>query len=517
MTDIYINDLLADFEDEETITGSYAGTHFGNLAKRKGIKGNTHTLPFSQQNKLIYDGAEVQGSNSEKPYRKATYRAEIDGVIVFEGWAVLDEAKEGYEVQAFAGASDFYNTISNKKLSDLDLSAYAHIWNETSIVNSWANTTGYIYAFVEYGKEIPFSLVPPEYILPQMFFHSLINQIVTDAGYTLHGDVLTNPDYLKQLVLANQFPLSIAYGGTWDLTTLLDPNLTQSKMWLDFANMYGLQFDINELNGEIYASYIDNVLFNDPQEWTEKIDNSEKPRKRYRFTEWGQTTNLRYNFDDICTQDFKKAVAIDDENLQLEADLYKSSFYLIQDADPVLNPDGRAIARTFVTKPGKGFSGIWRDDLTYQENDNNSVYYNGTYYKPVADSLNQPPPNDTYWEVVQEKDIWDIKSRPMYGMLTTDVTSTIEINFPTPVLVTRVVNNFGMSWEDLYPLYYRVFNRIKDRTKRLQPLVILNYSDVNQMDFTKAKRIDNELYIVEEVLQFKLNRKESTLVDLVRI
>lgn len=517
MTEIYINDLLADLEDEETITGTYAGVSFGNLAKRKGIKGTTQVLPFSQQNKLIYDGAEVQGSHSDKPYRRATYRVEIDGVIVFEGWAVLDESKEGYEVQSFAGASDFYNVISNKKLSDIDLSDYSHVWNEPNIINSWTNTSGYIYAFTEYGKEFPFNLVSPDYILPQMFFHTVIKQIVADAGYTLHGAILTNTKFLNQLVLANKFPLAIAYGGTWDLATLLDPALTQSKMWLDFANMYGLQFDINELNGEIYATYIDDVLFNDPEEWTEKVDNVEKPRKRYRFTEWGRSTHLRYNFDDICPQDFKKVVTIDDENLQLEADLYKSSFYMIQDVDEILNPSGRAITRTFVTKPGKGFSGVWRDDIPYPASENNSVFYNGTYYKPIAASSNNPPPDEDFWEVVQEKDIWDIKSRPMYGMLTIDVSSILEIGFPAPVLVTRVVNNLGMGWEDLYPLYYRVFDRLKDKTKRVQPLVKLNYSDVNQLDFTRAKRIDNELYIVEEVTQFKLNRHESTLVDLIRI
>jgi hypothetical protein len=74
-----------------------------------------------------------------------------------------------------------------------------------------------------------------------------------------------------------------------------------------------------------------------------------------------------------------------------------------------------------------------------------------------------------------------------------------------------------MNWGYSYQHHGRVFSRIIDRSKSVEELVKLNYADVNQLDFTKAKRIDNELYFLEEIKQFKLNRKESTLVELVRI
>lgn len=520
-TEVYINDMLIDLDEDTVVTASYGNISFGKLSTRKGVKSNTWTAPFSTRNKLVYEAAEVHGSNSVMPYRKNTIRVDIAGVTVFKGFCVLDEAKEIYTIQSFSGASDFYTQINNKKLSSLDMSAFAHVWNETSIRTSWANIHGYIYAFVEYGKEIPTAIMP-EYLLPQIYFHSIIEAIVADAGYTIMGDVLTNQRYLKHMVIPNLWPLPITYGGTFDLAALL-PDLTQSKIWIDFANIYGLQFDIDDETKEIRADYIDDLLFTEPEDWTHKIDKTEKRRTKYRFTEYGQISKLSYKSESVneansCYQDFKKSISIDDETLQSEADIYKSEFFLIQDVDPILFPDGRSTTRTFITKPGKAFLGIWDAGTAYNESENGSVWHFGTYYKPIADSTgDDPSTSPSSWEAVPEKDIWEVKSRPMYGTLITDPTSTIEVALTTPEIVTKVITNTNMDWEKTYTLHYRLFSRIINRTKIVEDLIKLNYSDINQLSFTKPKLIDGELYLAQEVKQFKMNQVDSTIVELVRI
>ncbi len=521
ITEVYINDLLFDLQEDTTVAASYGNISFGELTKRKGVKSNVFEGPFSNRNKLIFESCEVAGSYSVLPYRRATIRVEIGGVVCFEGFCTLEEAQEGYQVQSYAGASDFYSIITNAKLPALDLSEWSHVWNETNISNSWANIEGYIYAFVEYGKEIPGPIMP-EYLLPQLYFHTLIKQIATDAGYSLQGDVLTNGRFLKQVLIPNTFPLAISYGGTWDLATLL-PDLAQSKLWLDFANIYGLQFDINDVTKEIRANYVDDILFSEPEVWTTKVDRTEKRKTSYRFKDYGQSSYLKFKSESVteansCYQDFQKAIAIDDTTLQLEADVYKSEFFLIQDVDPVLFPDGRATTRTYVAKAGKAFLGIWDVATAYNESENGSVWYNGSYYKPIADSTgDEPASSPLSWTPIPEKDIWDTKSRPMYGILTIDVSSLIEVALTTPETVTKIINNTGMSWEETYPLHYRIFDRILKRTKVVEQLIKLNWSDISQLDFTRAKNIENELYLLQEVKQFKLNEQDSTIVELVRI
>lgn len=524
ITEVYINDNLIDIEDEETVAATYGNMSFGKLSKRQGVKTNTWIAPFSPRNKATFESCEVQGSYSIVPYRRGTIRVEIQGVIVFEGFCTIDEAKENYEIQSFAGASDFYTAINNKKLSQLDLSQWAHVWNEVNIRNSWTNTQGYVYAFVEYGKNWPiFSNFPPEYLLPQLFFHSVVKQIATDAGYTLTGDVLTNPRFLTHLLIPNKFPLTIAYGSTWDLSTLL-PDLTQSKVWIDFANIYGLQFDINEANGEIVANYIDDILFNDPEDWTTKIDTSEKPRKRYRIDNTYQSNFLRYKSETFnpaknsgdAWQDFNKGIAIDDDTLNLSGDIYKSEFFLIQDANTVTFPVNTFTTVTYEAK-NQLFYGIWRVGDGYINT--GIVWHNGTYYQALQGSTgDDPPASPLFWKAVKESDVWEIKLRPMYGRLIIDPVSSRMVEFSTTEeTVTRIVTNLEMDWEYTYLHHYRVFSRIIQKTKRVEPLVKLSYSDINQLDFTRLKKINNELYFLEEITQFHLNKRDSTICQLVRI
>jgi hypothetical protein len=106
----------------------------------------------------------------------------------------------------------------------------------------------------------------------------------------------------------------------------------------------------------------------------------------------------------------------------------------------------------------------------------------------------------------------------MYGFLSVDPSSLVNVNFPDGVQqITRIVTTESLDWTNSYNLHYRVFDRIKNKTKRLKLLVKLSYSDINQLDFTKAKKIDNELFILEDVTQFKLNRKDSTICNFIRL
>jgi hypothetical protein len=524
-TEVYINNLLIDLEDETTVAASYGNISFGELNKRKGVKSTVWKGPFTQRNKLAMESCEVVGSFSLIPYRKNLIRVEIDGVIVFEGFCVVDEANDGYNYQSFSGASDFYSIITSKKLSVLDLSAFSHVWNDVNVKNSWTNVNGYIYAFVEYGKEWPdtgaAAGLPPDAMLPQLYFHSVVKQIATDAGYTLYGEVLTNQRFLKHVIIPNKFPLTIQYGGTWVLNTLF-PDLTQSKVWLDFANIYGLQFDINDLTKEIYCSYIDDILFNEAEDWSLKVDKTEKQSTRYKF-DYGQTSKLRYKYDAVteangCWQDFVKDISIDDTTLDVEKDIYKSEFYLIQDVDPVLFPDGRATTRTFVTKAGKANSGIWNAATAYGGDPGTTVWRNGTYYSSILAGTNKDPATEpTYWKSIAEKDVWEMKSRPMYGTVITDVFSILSVKFGTPAIVTKIVSNTDMEWGYSFDHHYRVFERIIQKTKIVEKLLKLNYADVNQLSFEKGKLVDGELYLLEEVVQFHLNQVGSTICRMVRL
>ena len=526
-TEVYINGLLIDIDEESTVTATYGNVTFGELSKRKGVKSNTWNAPFSQRNKLALEGCEIVSSASQIPYRKNLIRVDIAGVTVFEGFCSVSEASDKYEIQSYAGASDFYSIISNTKLSSLNLSAYSHVWGETNIKNSWTNVEGYIYAYVGYGKEAFVSpsgypdqtIIPPDHLLPQIYFHTVIKAIATDAGYTLSGDVLTDDRFLKQVIIANKFPTPINYGGTFNLSLLL-PDLMQSKVWLDFANMYGQMFDIDDATKEIRCHFIDDLLFNDPEDWTGKVDKTDNKKTKFQLDSYGQSSFLRFKSDpdtdaNGCSQDYAKQVLIDDETLDPEADIYKSDFYLVQDRNYPGSPSFPH-SKTFNIKNGI-YYGIW--DPAYNYFDSNIyVWRNGTYYVSTGPSINKIPGIDTaFWTPKQEKDIWEVKSRPMYGTLYIDISSPMKVSFSSLVDVTRIIFANGLDWPTSYQRHYRVFDRIIEKTKVVDELIKLNYSDINQISFERLKTIDGELYVLEEVTQFKLNKPDSTICKFIRL
>src|SRR5688572_19796275 len=446
ITEVYINDSIIDIDEETAVAASYGNISFGEINKRKGVKSTVWGAPFSPRNKAVFESCETVGSYSLVPYRKASIRVDIYGVTVFEGFCYVEEAKENYQIQSFSGATDFYAIITAKKLIELDLSEFDHIWSEVVIGNSWTNTKGYIYAYVRYEKYTAQDFMAPDGFYPQVFFHTVIKQIAIDAGYELFGDVLTNPRFLNHIIICNKFPLAIQYGEEFQLSSTL-PDLTQAKQWLDFANIYGLQFDIDNVNKIIRANYIDDLIFNEPENWTGKVDNSEKQRTKYTL-DYFQRSYLRFNSDDICTQDYAKEILIDNDTLELQGDIYKSPYFLIQDLSDLPG----VIADSTFTYSYKGdisFRGSWDSAFSYVSVNivKQSVWWNGTYYQAIADSTNQQPPNATYWKVVQEKDIWNIKGRLMYGFLVTDPASTVRVLFSDGYnSVTRVVTSQQLDW-----------------------------------------------------------------------
>jgi hypothetical protein len=315
--------------------------------------------------------------------------------------------------------------------------------------------------------------------------------------------------------LCNKFPLPIIFGEEFNLADTL-PDLTQSKLWLDFANIYGLQFDVDQEVGIIRCNYIDDIIFNVPEDWTNKIDRTDRPAVSYNLG-YAQKSYLKFTTDDICLEAYEKEVLIDDETLELETDIYVSPFFMIQPLNAI-GTGQMGYAPTFGLKDGQNFWGAWVPSVPYFVAENQTVWHNGTYYKAKANSTSQEPPNATYWTPVDLTSIWTIKSRPMYGYLVTDPSSLVQVLFSGGAeQITKIIANINLDWNTSYDNHYRVFDRIKRKTKKVKALVRLNYSDVNQLDFTRSKKVDNELFIVEDITQFKLNRKDSTLVNLIRL
>jgi len=113
--ELYFNDQLADFDQEDVIAGSYALNRLGEIKNRQGYITNTYNLPFSNPNKQIFENAELPNNYSTVPYTLMRHRAVIEGVEVFNGFAKIELSSDHYEVTGFAGNTDFFSLIKDKR------------------------------------------------------------------------------------------------------------------------------------------------------------------------------------------------------------------------------------------------------------------------------------------------------------------------------------------------------------------------------------------------------------------
>ena len=49
------------------------------------------------------------------------------------------------------------------------------------------------------------------------------------------------------------------------------------------------------------------------------------------------------------------------------------------------------------------FRGEWNKDFTYHSRNNDVVEYKGVAYVAISDSIEKEPPNDQYWETIQDR------------------------------------------------------------------------------------------------------------------
>lgn len=529
MTEIRFNGQVADFEQEEVIVATYGNIAFGDFTKKKGIKTNNFRLPITDRNKLIFENAEIIQNASIKPYRYFDVLVVIDGLEVFQGIAYVSESEEYYEITSMAGASRFYNTITNRLLTDLVLTQYNHTNNEITIKNSWNNKDGYIYAYCEYGMYVPeyqanyaYGIVPVAYLKPQAYFHTIIKAIFEQAGYTLQGDVLTNPRYLTHIICYNRYPHAFEFGGAVDFAQTLPDKMKQSALVLDFMNIYGLMLDVDDVDNIITASYIDGILFNEPQDWSNKIDDSEKRKVEYKFDDYAQVNELSFNTDDAYLVSASASMPIDNVTLESEGQIYKSPFFLIDDQTFKITTARNNTTNTFRPKTGLIYTGFFDPTVGYVGGYGSVVLYNGTYYEAVetvAPGI-APDSDPELWKIIPEKDIFEVKVRPVYGVVGFNASIVYEVRFSSEdIIVPKLITAGNLSWTITRDLHYRLLTRAFDKTKIVEHLFKLSYADINQLDFTRPVWLDRyqNLFAIEEVDQFKLNQIDSTNVRLIRI
>jgi len=200
-----------------------------NIAERKSDFTKTITLPGTHNNNDIFSNIfnlarSVQNTNTYNfapdfnPNLKADAILYKNGIAMIQGYLqltninIVDENQIEYEIIIIGKFANLFQDLGEKKLSELDLSAYDHTWNYANMVTSWTPSAaiGYYYGLIDKG----FSNDQKGFLTtdqkPQVFARTIIDAIFKDAGYRYASLFLTSGIFNKLVVPTTQDKLLIS-------------------------------------------------------------------------------------------------------------------------------------------------------------------------------------------------------------------------------------------------------------------------------------------------------------------
>ena len=203
MNELYLNNKLIDFSNSTKIALTLSVNDISEIKDRQAFYSNQFRFPKSQRNKEVMESCELIQSGTYLPYTKVDAKYTQNGrELVGAGYAIIDETEKDYVATIYSGNALFFDSIAGKKLSNIDLTDLDHVWNLSNVINSFANTSGYIYPLIDWTKDGAYfsfitGIIDIRTQFPCIYIHTLVSRILSEAGFTGVGDLLSDPDYLS--------------------------------------------------------------------------------------------------------------------------------------------------------------------------------------------------------------------------------------------------------------------------------------------------------------------------------
>jgi hypothetical protein len=180
--------------------------------------------------------------------KSAQCRIFIDKVQIFKGTLrileiVIDDKTIEYQCSVFGELGGFINTLGNKRLTDLDFSAYDHVYNIANIKASWDTIagSGYYYPLIDYGNvstdKINFQVSSYR---PALYVKEYFQKIFEGTDYTYTLDLLSGDQELfnRLIIPHNQINLTKTTGTLNVATRTTDLVITGTSLYR-FTNVTG--------------------------------------------------------------------------------------------------------------------------------------------------------------------------------------------------------------------------------------------------------------------------------------
>ena len=262
---------------------------------------------------------------------------------------------------------------------------------------------------------------------------------------------------------------------------VLPASPTVGDLLLTIANLEGVIIQVDETSKKIHTARIDNLRTNKAMalDWSDKLDLSEDPEIGYQLEGFAQRNFYEFNGDEkdqlLQPNAGRGSFLVDNVNLEPEKSVFKSKF------SPVPSLPTFQGSRVM----GRVFTG---DKYTFD-----GFNYNLNAEIKIEDFA----PRIAILAAAESS--LDI------------IIGENEINYE--------VNAGALSFERALRDNYQLLDTVFVNTKVVEALFLLNLSDVRNLDFTVPVYVDyfGDFFYIEQIKQFKVNRRESCFVRLIKL
>lgn len=197
---LIINDVEMDVIERD-IVARYAISKLFDFTAPATTRTDEIELPKTSKNLAAIGYADVLLNDSTTVFNLLDAQLYVDGVDMQIEKAQIVSVNKTIKVRLFGQNVSFFAAIADKYIDELDLSALDHTWDFTTVTSNLQNPSGFLYPIIDYADILETgSDVNAEALYPAVFANDIIQQIATDAGYTIDGDLTTDADFLTEIV-----------------------------------------------------------------------------------------------------------------------------------------------------------------------------------------------------------------------------------------------------------------------------------------------------------------------------
>jgi hypothetical protein len=234
---------------KEKLRVTFQAADFGQAGSTNGSFSTSINLPMSAEVLAALGFSNVLNVTSQlSPYKNIKARLLQDNNEIDKGFIRIDEddIKSKEITITFLGRNvDWFTSLGDKTLRELDLSEYDHVKNNTTINEE--RTEGYVYLPVDYGtlKTKNTATITIDEIFPAVFVNTVVKKIFKDAGYKVTGTLFKKQDFNRLLL---PFNLENAYNTPEFIdrfTAIVKRDPKASNTLYTYATRIKLEFDVD--------------------------------------------------------------------------------------------------------------------------------------------------------------------------------------------------------------------------------------------------------------------------------